>query len=232
MYTIDYGERRISYDVVFAQRKTLGISVHPDMNVIIKAPLDTSIDAINNKVEKRVRWIVKQLEFFAQYHPKELPRQYLGGESHKYLGRQYRLKISHEGKGVKINGGNLVVSISDPDAAKVRKVLDRWYRQRAAEHFNQSFQRCWKTFQELGYTPPKIVVKKLDKRWGSLAKSGTLTLNINLIKAPKECIDYVMTHELCHMKYHDHSRAFYDLLFFKMSDWEKRKMKLEKLHCS
>ena len=80
----------------------------------------------------------------------------------------------------------------------------------------------------MGFEKPKIVIKKLEKRWGSLAKSGTLTLNINLIKAPKECIDYVVTHELCHIQYHDHSRAFYDLLFHKMPDWERRKMKLEK----
>lgn len=228
MYTIAYGERQICYNVVFVQRKTLAISVHPDMNIIIKAPFDTPLEAINNKVTKRARWIVKQQDFFAQYHPKEPPRQYIGGESHKYLGRQYRLKIIQEGKGVKISGGNLVVSATNPKMESVRKILDLWYRQRAAEHFVQSLQRCWKSFEDLGQTQPKIVVKKLEKRWGSLAKSGTLTLNINLIKAPKECIDYVMMHELCHLLFHDHSKAFYDLLQRKMPDWERRKMKLEK----
>lgn len=229
MHSIAYGERQICYNVVFVQRKTLAISVHPDMNVIIKAPFDTPMEAINNKVTKRARWIVKQQEFFSQYHPKEPPRQYIGGESHKYLGRQYRLKIIQEGKGVKISGGNLVVSATNPEMESVRKILDRWYRQRAVEHFAQSLQRCWKLFEDLGQTQPKIVVKKLEKRWGSLAKSGTLTLNINLIKAPKECIDYVMTHELCHLLFHDHSKAFYDLLQRKMPDWERRKMKLEKI---
>lgn len=229
MYAIKYGEHRIRYDVVYTERKTLAISVHPDMNVLIKAPHDTPMDAINNKVEKRARWIVKQQEFFAQYHPKEPPRQYIGGESHRYLGRQYRLKLTTEGKGVKINGGNLVVSVTDLDTSKVRHTLEKWYRQKAAEHFAQSLERCWKSFEELGHTPPKIVVKKLEKRWGSLAKSGTLTLNINLIKAPKECIDYVMTHELCHLLFHDHSKGFYELLQRKMPDWERRKMKLENI---
>ncbi len=229
MQTVCYGERCITYDVEYVQRRTMAISVHPDMKVVVKAPLETSIEAINKKVLKRVRWISKQQDFFAQYHPKEASRQYIGGESHLYLGRRYRLRVISEGKGVKINGGNLIVSIRDSDTTKVRNMLERWYRQKATEHFNQSFQRCWKMFEELRLIPPKIVVKKLEKRWGSLAKSGTLTLNINLIKAPKACIDYVMTHELCHLLFHDHSKAFYDLLQRKMPDWERRKMKLEKM---
>lgn len=232
MPTVCYGERCISYDVEYVQRRTMAISVHPDMKVIVKAPLQTSIEAINKKVLKRVRWISKQQDFFAQYHPKEAPRQYIGGEAHLYLGRRYRLRVESTGCGIKVNAGNIIVSAKNSDPEQIKKKLEAWYRSRAADYFSKSVERCWKDFETMGFDKPKIVVKKLEKRWGSFAQSGTLTLNINLIKAPKECIDYVVTHELCHMKYHDHSRAFYDLLFLKMSDWEKRKMKLEKLHCS
>jgi predicted metal-dependent hydrolase len=74
---------------------------------------------------------------------------------------------------------------------------------------------------------PKLSMKRMQKRWGSLSDKGTVTLNIDLIRAPKECIDYVVTHELCHLKYHDHSPEFYKLLDAVLPGWEKIKHKLE-----
>ena len=67
----------------------------------------------------------------------------------------------------------------------------------------------------------------MKKRWGSLSKNGTLTVNVDLIRAPKECIDYVVTHELSHLKVNDHSKAFYGFLGRIMPDWQKRKHMLE-----
>jgi len=74
---------------------------------------------------------------------------------------------------------------------------------------------------------PRLQVRRNEKRWGSLSRGGILTLNTDLIRAPRECIDYVITHELCHLKCHDHSPEFYRLLEKVMPDWEKRKHKLE-----
>ncbi|MBU4485696.1 MAG: M48 family metallopeptidase, partial [Candidatus Delongbacteria bacterium] len=85
----------------------------------------------------------------------------------------------------------------------------------------------WTSKLSIGKEIPKIVVKKMKTRWGSLSQSGILTINIELIKAPKECIDYVITHELCHLKYKDHSPKFYKLLESILPEWKKLKHKLE-----
>ncbi len=93
--------------------------------------------------------------------------------------------------------------------------------------FNDSMDRCWSKFNSSSFTKPTISIKRMKKRWGSLSDKGTVTLNTDLVKAPKECIDYVVIHELCHLKYHDHSKEFYTLLDFVTPGWEKIKHKLE-----
>ena len=102
-----------------------------------------------------------------------------------------------------------------------------WYLDKARIKFSETFERCWPTFEKLGHAPPSIHIRRMKKRWGSLSRNGLLTLNPDLIRAPNECIDYVITHELCHLHCHDHGSEFYVLLERVMPDWEKRKHKLE-----
>jgi predicted metal-dependent hydrolase len=109
----------------------------------------------------------------------------------------------------------------------VKKLLDSWYLERAKAQFRESMDRCWNKFSNAGSGKPRLTLKRMKKRWGSLSEKGTVILNTELIKAPKECIDYVLTHELCHIKYHDHSSDFYRLLESIIPDWEKIKHKLE-----
>lgn len=86
---------------------------------------------------------------------------------------------------------------------------------------------CWPNFQCLELERPCLHIRKLKTRWGSLSPRGILTLNVDLIRAPGECIDYVIAHELCHLKHRDHGADFYRLLERMMPDWERRKLKLE-----
>lgn len=227
--SIAYGGDNIAFEVLFVDRKTLEIAVYPDSRVVVKAPRGTSRDAIEVRLKKRARWIKKQQEYFRQFKPRTPPRQYVGGETHLYLGRQYRLKFVDCDQGaVKLARGYFCVSCQDRDnTAKVKRLLQSWYLQKAHEKFAESFERCWPDFDLLNLGRPHVQIKRMKTRWGSLSKNGTLTLNVSLIQAPRECIDYVITHELCHLQHHDHSSAFYRLLEKVMPDWEKRKHKLE-----
>lgn len=229
MYTVKYGKENIFFDVIFVDRKTLEIAVNPDMSVLVKAPVNTKMDEIKAKVLKRARWIQKQRSYFRQFSPRTPERQYLGGETHRYLGRQYRLKIEDsEYNLVKLERGNFHVYTTEANKPEhTKKILEKWYRQRADEIFRESFERCWKNIKNAEFEQPSLSIRKMAKRWGSLSKNGTLTLNIDLIKAPRECVEYVITHELCHLKYHDHSPSFYLLLEKIMPDWANRKHKLE-----
>ena len=227
--SINYGRDDIVFDVLFVKRKSMEVAVHPDSSVVIKAPVGTDSGEIEKRVLKRARWIKKQLDYFRQFDPRTPPRRYIGGESHLYLGRQYRLKLTEGNPDqVKLARGYFWITCKDKsDTKKVKNLLDSWYLTKAREKFIDSFDRCWPNFERLDLAYPRLQIRRMKTRWGSLSHSGTLTLNVNLIRAPRECIDYVITHELCHLKYHDHSPDFYKLLEKVMPDWERRKHKLE-----
>jgi len=227
--SITYGKKIIEFTVMYVARKTLEMSVHPDCSITVKAPLNTPLEVIEKQVRKRARWILKQKNYFAQFTPRTPERQFIRGESHLYLGKNYRLKIINESpKGVKLKSGYFFVNCGDDNnRINIEKLLTDWYRLKAYEQFTEILESRWISKFSLIQEKPKIVVKRMKTRWGSLSDNGILTLNIDLIRAPKECIDYVVTHELCHLKHRDHDTKFYKLLESILPEWEKIKHKLE-----
>ena len=228
--TVLFGKTTISYKLFFANRRTMEIAVHPDKTVVVKAPEGTAYDTIKKRMLKRAGWIIRQLDFFRKFDPRTPKRFYVGGESHLYLGRRYRLKIHRNQvqNEVKLTRGFFQVFVKERGTPKqVRQLMDSWYAEKAAKRFHESFNRCWQHFISTTDLKPLINIRIMKKRWGSLSENGRLTLNVDLIRAPKECIDYVITHELCHLKFHDHGPNFYRLLENVMPDWERRKTKLE-----
>lgn len=223
------GKETIGYIVYYATRNTLEIAVHPDCTVVIKAPVGTSFEEIQMRILKRTGWIKRQLDYFQQFEPRTPARQYIGGETHLYLGKQYRLKISSgEQDEVKLIRGYFQIKVKgEACPEKIKSLLEAWYVDKAADRFRESFERCWPTFEKLSLVKPRLKIRRMKKRWGSLSAKGNVTLNIDLIRAPRECIDYVVAHEFCHLKYNDHSPAFYRLLDTMMPDWKKRKLMLE-----
>ncbi|MFB2772594.1 M48 family metallopeptidase [Pelatocladus sp. BLCC-F211] len=229
--TINYGNETIAFEVNFSERKTLDISVHPNQQVTVKAPVDALLEEIDRRVKKHARWILKQQQFFSQFDPRTPSRQYIGGETHLYLGRQYRLKIEiNLQPSVKLKGRYIHVQTPQPGCTETtQKLLENWYLERAKVKFNERLDFCFIPFKHFGYFPPSLKIRRLDKRWGSLTATNTIILNRDLIRASSRGIDYVITHELCHLKHPDHSSAFYDFLSSIMPDWEKRKLRLEQM---
>lgn len=226
--TISYGKQIIPYEVRFlTNRRTLGIEVHPDGTVWARAPQDCPESLIQERMQKRAGWISRQLAEFARYKPRTPSRQYLGGETHLYLGRQYRLKLQMGETGsVRLQRGQLVVTCTEkPSPELVQAQLYRWYLDRAHIVFADLLQSCLAHFK--GAAPPRLIVRSMRSRWGSLSEAGTMTLNSSLIRAPRPCIEYVITHELCHMKYRDHSARFFKQLELVIPDWKARKRRLE-----
>lgn len=233
-YQVNYGKQTIAFDLKRRARKTLEISVYPDMKVEVIAPLEAAIDNIIQRVKKRARWILSQIRFFEQFHPKRAERCYISGETHLYLGRQYRLKvIPHIQRDVKLSRGQLLVQTHHPKRTDItRDIVEDWYFERAKQKLIERVDDCLNHFQDKELFIPKgIMVRQMSQRWGSMTPAGNLILNRQLIKAPVKSIDYVIIHELCHRQHADHSRDFYHMLSRMMPDWEKHKMRLERMAC-
>lgn len=225
---IVFGTETIGYEIRFLPtRRTLGIEVHPDMSVVVRAPADCDPATIRDRVGKRASWISKQLTNFERYSPRTPARQYVSGETHLYLGRQYRLKVvTGEPASVKMNRGHLVLTLpGKADHDRVKALLHRWYLDHARQIFIAVLDEFLPRFK--GHQQPRLIVRAMQSRWGSLSPSGTMTLNANLVRTPRPCIEYVVAHELCHLKHRDHNASFFRLLGQIMPDWEKRKQRLE-----
>jgi predicted metal-dependent hydrolase len=226
--TIEYGRETIRYEVRFlGSRRTLGIEVHPDSRVLVRAPMNCPETLIAERVQRRAGWISRQLAEFERYRPRTPDRQYLTGESHLYLGRQYRLKVMEaDNPGVKLARGKLLVSLpGDPAPERVKALLHRWYLDRARTVFADVLEASLIHVKRIEC--PRLTVRSMRSRWGSLSLAGTMTLNVNLVRAPRPCIEYVVLHELCHLKHRDHDARFFRLLGQVMPDWVERKQRLE-----
>jgi len=226
--TLTWGTDTIRYEVRFlASRQTLAIEVHPDSRVLVRAPVDCPEALIAERVQKRAAWISRQLAEFERYRPRTPARQYINGESHLYLGRQHRLKLAEgDSASVKLTRGQLLVSLpGEPEPERVKTLLHRWYLDRARAVFTEVLDATLPHFK--GVEQPRLIVRAMQSRWGSLSRAGTMTLNLNLVRAPRPCIEYVVTHELCHTRHRDHDARFFKLLGHVMPDWEQRKQRLE-----
>ncbi|MCK9224118.1 MAG: M48 family metallopeptidase [Candidatus Muirbacterium halophilum] len=225
---IKYGNRNLEYNVVFMKRKTIAITVKTDKTIEVKVPLEAEEYQIQKKILKKARWIIKQINYFTQFNPGETKRYYLSGETHLYLGKQYRLKIKQSEKNsIKLQKGYFIINTKENTNEKVKKIFTQWYREKAYQHFKPLIEKIYSKLKKYNIEKPQYKIRKMPKRWGSLTKTYIILLNPELIKAPKECIEYVITHEMCHLIHPNHSKEFYKLLTTLIPQWQKIKHKLE-----
>lgn len=225
---IQFGLKQIDFNIRYTDRKSLGITVTPELKVIVQAPIGTSIEKIKERVKKKASWIIKQQNFFLSFHPTTPPRKYVSGETHLYLGRQYLLKVII-GKENFVRYKGRYVEVTTKNKSNAGELLKLWYIQRAKEKFALLAEPIILRFKKYKVEPSSIYIQEMRTRWGSCTPKGKIILNPELIKAPKSCIEYVIIHELCHLVYPNHTNKFLALQNKMMPDWEKWKMKLEKL---
>ncbi|MCK4502466.1 MAG: M48 family metallopeptidase [Desulfuromonadales bacterium] len=228
---IIYGDERIEFSCVprHRVRSRIMIKVYPDCRVVVHIPAQTPVDDIHDAIKKRARWIYTQLKEFRAQLAHIAPRCYCSGESHYYLGKQYMLKVvtaSHDKQQVKLLRGRIEVKIRELSEQRVKRLLYDWYKERARAVFGRRLdamleQTLWISDR------PNIRLLAMKTQWGSCSPGGILTLNPHLVKAPRECIDYVILHELCHIIEHNHSDKFYRLMNRIMPNWIPVKERLD-----
>ena len=219
-----------------ASRKVV-IKVHPDQRVVATAPNDATDEAIQEAMLKRARWIWESITEFSSQHEYVLPKKYISGETQFYLGRRYMLKVlidADKTATVKLHRGKLTATFKQDSAAlpqeqralKIKALLDKWYLHRATIIFKERLSAMLPKTTWVKDIPSHKIMS-MQKQWGSCSSKGSLMLNPHLVKAPKECIDYVILHELCHIVEHNHSDKFWRLLTQVMPNWKEVKAKLD-----
>lgn len=229
---ITYGGGTIPFTLHHNSRKRVRIEVLPSGAVQVLAPTGTPQKTVLQIVQGKARWIVRQQRYFQQYDPRTTNREYVSGETHLYLGRRYRLKVHavDDVGDVKLSGRYLhlyCAEASDTDAK--RSLLDAWYLERAQRVFRDALDAALQHRVFTDIPKPRLGIRRMSRRWGSCTSSGRIALNLQLVRAPKRCIEYVIAHELCHLVVPDHSRDFQRVLRRVMPDWEARKRVLEQM---
>ncbi|MFC1234422.1 M48 family metallopeptidase [Vibrio sp. F74] len=236
-YSFIYGDEAVSYEVVRkphpeGKKRKITIKVHPNCEVVITAPEDANRADIHMAVMKRAKWVYDALKDFRAHLEYVQSKNYVSGEMQFYLGRRYVLKVVEDRDAlpsVKMTRGKLQVTLTrfnEDKTAMVRALVKNWYKVRAERIFNQ---RLAELLPQATWVKgiPSFRVLPMQKQWGSCSAKGNLMLNPHLIKAPKECIDYVILHELCHIAEHNHSERFWRLLTSVMPHWKEVKSRLD-----
>lgn len=243
LHYLHYGQDKISYEVIRKDKaRKLRIKVHPDQRVVVTVPMQVTDEFIDTSVKKRARWIWQHLQDFAKQKTDVLPKRYVSGEPQFYLGRRYVLKVlvdPEQAANVKLIRGKLTVTLTHSSnaaddtsgsdrAAKVKALLDAWYHSKAKTIFAERLAAVLPQADWV-HSSPTFKILSMKKQWGSCSAQGNLVLNPHLVKAPKECIDYVILHELCHIKEHNHSERFWRLLSQVMPHWKAVKTELDSM---
>jgi predicted metal-dependent hydrolase len=229
--SLRYGDEVITVGLVTHSRATskLRIRVQPSGTVTVEVPAGGNTTEVSQALTKRVRWIFEKVRSARAERHGLSRREWVSGESHTYLGRKYVLKVTHDTgipESVKLIGGQLRVNTHLRSAEIVRVAALRWYRERAKEIYSKRLADAADSLPWVKKLPP-IALREMRTRWASCSPAGRLTVNPLLVRARREHIDYVLIHELCHLKLHDHSKAFYRLLDRHVPDWRRTKLQLD-----
>lgn len=231
---IVYGSLRIPYKLVRrSARKTVGVEVFPDGSVRVLAPVGGAMERIEQIVAKKAHWVLAKRREFSAMDKATSTESVVSGMSLRYLGRQYKVRVyrsstqdgapvvTHAREGFQLHAPSKITQKA------LRQALDAWLRQQARTIFSERVDACFVSYRRKGYAKPLLRIRSMRSRWASLSPSGILSVNPSLIHQPLACIDYVLTHELCHLVHPHHGPDFVHLLMRKLPNWRQLKARLE-----
>ncbi len=230
-HALIYGDVKLVYDVVRMERPAgkISINVEPDGTVQVQVGFQASTAAIQKAVQSRARWIADRVSEAEERLRNVLEREYVSGEEVFYVGRRYQLKLidaPRSQRRTRLYRGRLEMFTETRDPLVIRARLRAWHKVRAQQILSQGIRTISAKLPWID-TTPRFELVEMQKRWGSCSTDGTVRLHPFLVRAPRDCIEHVILHELCHLKEHNHSAQFYQLLNRAMPDWEKVKANLD-----
>jgi predicted metal-dependent hydrolase len=215
-----------------ARRGTVSVAVDPSGEVVLTAPASVSVDRLDRVVRQKARWIVERVRR-GEGLARPAPREFVSGEPVLYLGRHHRLRVLEAPRAApaRLERGWLVVTVERglppaERAAAVRSGMIAWYRAHAETQLREGTDR-WA--QRLRVCPVGVLLRDPDRRWGSCNSAGVVRFSWRIVQASPRLVDYVVAHEVTHLRHEHHTSAFWAALGRVMPDYEARRADLKKV---
>jgi predicted metal-dependent hydrolase len=220
----------IEFKVIYSGRRTLGISILPDSSLIVRVPYLTSLKTISKVIEQKAGWIIKHQNSYKEKEKSKINVSYVTGEIHLFRGNESVLKIEKSDKAyIRFNEGTIELGLDKTDDARIIKwLLYHGYKNEALTIFPDILNKVLKKYEAQMFKPAGLVIRTMKRRWGSCSHKGIITLSTELIKLPDIYIEYVILHELCHLKHHNHGREYYKLLSEVFPDYKQVRKELRR----
>lgn len=220
----------IEFKVIYSRRRSIGISVLPDSSVVVRVPYLTSLKTINRIVNDKYSWVLKHRDNYKNLNKSSLKKSYMSGESHFFRGKECLLRVEKSEKPYLRFSDNLIEigTKKTDDPATIKRLLYKGYKNEALTHFPESLSKVLSAHGNQMFKPAGLTIRTMKRRWGSCSNKGIITLSTELIKLDDLFIEYVIIHELCHLKHHNHGPDFYNLLSELFPEWKSVRKELRK----
>lgn len=230
---VDCENGKISYSLTRKPVKNVNLRVKSDGRVLVSANNSVPTEFIDAFINQKQKYIISALAKFEEKRRlmKEIPKRYVSGENYTLLGKNLRLKVEEAKEEIVYTDGVYIfLRVKDKNNFRHKEIMmDRWLKEYQMMIFKELVDEKYALFQKYSVPYPELRVRYMNSRWGSCQpKRGIITLNSQLIKVPRHCIEYVVLHEFVHYIHPNHSRQFWDFVTMMMPDWKERKKELEK----
>lgn len=230
MKEIKYENKTIAYTVNKAKVKNFYISIQ-NGEVVIKAPWYVTSSQIQDVVESKRKWIMEKLEEY-QKSPRKA-KEYLDGEKFQILGEEYSLNIYYKDINnaiLNVENGKIVIILplryaEEDNTEQIKKMIDKMYYMVAEREVEAAME---KTRKMVGLAPEEYRIKKTKSVWGSCSSNRKITINQNLMMYSRKAVEYVVLHEVCHLKYMNHSKKFWEMVEKYMPDYKEAEKELKR----
>jgi len=221
---VKWNETAIEFDIIYSQRKSVGINLDEHGNVTVRAPKHLKLEEAEKIILKKASWILKKKNELENKQKMSTPKQYVDGELFLYLGEEMPLNIvlnpHRTHLEVIFKGDQIKVRTPVADPHNLRRAMEGWYRYKT-EDFVLKCIHYYKT--KFPTVINRVLIKEQKSRWGSCSSKGNLNFNWRLSMAPPEVIEYIVVHEMCHLVHMNHSKEFWTLVESMVPDHKKHK---------
>jgi predicted metal-dependent hydrolase len=209
---------QIEYEIKFSKRKTLNITVERDRKIIVRAPLNLSLEKIEEIVQSKRQWLKEKMNHIQKYPVDTKPKEFISGETLLYLGRNYQLLVVDEViEGIDFNQRFRISKVNQENANQLFK---DWYMKQAL----QKIEPLAKMYaNSLGVKYNEFKTSEMKYRWGSCTPNNNIIFNWRIIKAPMYVLEYLVAHELVHLIEDNHTPRFWNILSIQVPHFQKAK---------